>query len=77
MTVPEPSDPAESEIPEWLAIGRTGSCNGHAVLRAVQTFGSVGALFDAGERDLAVLGFSPAAVERIRRVDWSAVRRDL
>ncbi|MDD9984588.1 MAG: DNA-processing protein DprA [Gammaproteobacteria bacterium] len=76
MTVPDPSAPAESEIPGWLAIGRTGSCNGHAVLRAVQTFGGVGALFDAGERDLAVLGFSPAAVERIRRVDWSAVRRD-
>ena len=76
MTTPESSTPAASEIPGWLAIGRTGSCNGHAVLRAVQTFGGVGGLFDAGDRELAVLGFSHAAVARIRGVDWSAVHRE-
>jgi len=46
------------------------------VLRAVQTFGGVGGLFDAGDRELAVLGFSHAAVARIRGVDWSAVHRE-
>ena len=76
MTAPDPSTPVESEIPGWIAIGRIDSCNGHAVLRAVQAFGSVAALFDADERDLAELGFSPVVLARIRRVDWSAVRRD-
>ena len=76
MTTPEPSTPVGSEVPGWLAIGRTGSCNGHAVLRAVQTFGGVGGLFDAGDRELAALGFSHAAVAGIRGVDWCAVRRE-
>lgn len=76
MTTPEQSTPAESDLRGWLAVGRTGSCNGHAVLRAVQAFGSVGGLFDAGDRELAALGFSHAAVARIRRVDWRAVRRE-
>ena len=76
MTTPEQSAPAESDVRGWLAVGRTGSCNGHAVLRAMQAFGSVGGLFDAGDRELAALGFSHAAVARIRRVDWRAVRRE-
>ena len=76
MRAPEQSTPTESEIPGWLALGRIGSCNGHAVLRAVQSLGSVGGLFVAGDRELAALGFSHAAVARIRRVDWNAVRRE-
>ena len=76
MTTPEQSTPAESDIRGWLAVGRTGPCNGHAVLRAVQAFGSVGGLFDAGDRELAALGFSHAAVAGIRGVDWCAVRRE-
>ena len=71
-----PSSLAESDIPCWLAVGRAGACNGHAVLRALEAFGSIGGLFGAEDRELAALGFPPAAIARIRTVDWSAVRRD-
>ena len=76
VTRSDPSAPAESDLLGWLAVGRAGSCNGHAVLRSVERFGSVGGLFEAGERELAGLGFSRAAVARIRAVDWDAVRRE-
>ena len=42
----------------------------------METFGSVGGLFEAGERELSGLGFSRAAVARIRAVDWDAVHRE-
>ena len=67
---------AEPDSLAWLAIGRAGSCNGHAVVRSVEALGSVGGLFEAGERELAGLGFSRVAVARLRGVDWDAVRRD-
>ena len=67
---------ADSEVHGWLAVGRAGSCNGHSVLRAVETFGAVGGLFEAGERELGRLGFRRAAAAGLRRVDWEAVRRD-
>ena len=76
MTRSDPSAPAESDIPGWLAVACAGSCNGHAVQRAVERFGSVGGLFEAGERELAGLGFTRAAVARIRDVDWNAVHRE-
>ena len=76
MTISDSSPLAESDIQGWLAIGRTASCNGHAVLRALEAFGSVGGLFEAGERELAMLGFSRAAAAKIRRVDWDVIRRD-
>ena len=60
----------------WLAIGRTGACNGHAVLRALEAFGSVDGLFEADDRELAMLGFSRAAVARMRHIDWNAIRRE-
>ena len=67
---------ADSEILGWLALARAGSCNGHVVLRAVETFGAVAALFEAGDRELGRLGFRRAAAAGLRRVDWDAVRRD-
>ena len=67
---------ADSEVHGWLAIGRAASCNGHAVLRAMEAFGAVGGLFEAGDRELANLGFRRAAAAGLRRVDWDAVRRD-
>ena len=73
---PHASPLAEPDIQSWLALGRAGSCNGHAVLRALEAFGSVGGLFEAHERELAGLGFSRAAVAKIRGVDWDAVRRE-
>ena len=76
MTISSPSAPAESDIPAWLAIGRTGSCNGRAVLRALAAFGSVGGLFEAGDRELAALGFSRTTVDGIRCVDWEAICRE-
>lgn len=76
MTRSDPSAPAESEILEWLAVGRAGSCNGHAVLRSVETFGTIRGLFAAGDRELAALGFSRAAAAGMRGVDWDAVRRE-
>ncbi len=81
MTVPDPTLPTgpalpESDLPGWLAIGRVGTCNGHAVLRALEMFGSAGGLFGAGDRELAASGFSRAAIERMRALDWSAVRQD-
>lgn len=76
MTRSDTPTSAEPGSLEWLAIGRAGSCNGHAVVRSVEALGSVGGLFDAGERELAGLGFSRAAVARLRGVDWDAVRRD-
>ena len=76
VTESDSSTLAESDIHGWLAIGRTGSCNGHAVLRGLEAFGSVSGLFEAGERELVVLGFSRAAVARIRHVDWDAIRRE-
>ena len=76
VTVSDSSTLAESDILGWLAIGRTGSCNGHAVLRGLEAFGSVGGLFEAGETELAVLGFSRTAVAKMRRVDWDAIRRE-
>ena len=71
-----PFAPTETELLGWLALARAGSCNGHAVLRAVERFGSVGGLFDAGDRELAGLGFTRAAVARMRGVDRDAVRRE-
>ena len=76
MNRSDPSAPAESDLLGWIAVARAGSCNGHAVLRAVKSLGSVGGLFDAGERELAGLGFTRAAVTRLRGVDWNAVRRE-
>ena len=76
MTRSDTSVPAESDLPGWLAVARAGSCNGHAVQRAVERFGSVGGLFEAGERELTGLGFTRAAVARIRDVDWNAVHRE-
>ena len=76
MTLSDSSPLAESDLHGWLAIGRTGSCNGHAVLRALEAFGSVGGLFEAGERELAMLGFSRGAVARLRGADWGAIRRE-
>ena len=67
---------ADSEVHGWLAVGRAGSCNGHSVLRAVETFGAVGGLFEAGDRELGRLGFRRTAAAGLRRVDWEAVRRD-
>ena len=66
----------DSEVDGWLALGRAGSCNGHSVLRAVETFGAVGGLFEAGDEELGSLGFRRAAASGLRRVDWEAVRRD-
>ena len=76
MTASNPFPLAESDVHCWLAIGRAGACNGHAVLRALEAFGSISGLFGAGERELAALGFSRAAIAGTRAVDWSAVRRD-
>lgn len=76
MTEPSPSAPADSDVLAWLAIGRTGTCNGRAVLRALAAFGSVRGLFEAGDRELAALGFSRATVDRLRRVDREAVCRE-
>ena len=76
MIVSGPSPLAESDVHCWLAVGRAGACNGHAVLRALEEFGSIGSLFEAGDRELAALGFSRAAIARTRAVAWSAVRRD-
>ena len=73
---PVPTLLAEPDLHRWLAIGRAGSCNGHAVLRALEAFGSVGGLFGAEEPALAALGFSRTAIARIRAVDRGAVRRD-
>ena len=72
----DPSAPSESDLPGWLAVARTGLCNGRAVLRAVARFGGVGGLFAAGERELAGLGFTRAAIAGIRAVDWNAVHRE-
>lgn len=76
MTAPGPSSLAESDVRCWLAVGRAGACNGHAVLRALEAFGSIGGLFEAGARELAALGFSRSAIARTRAMDWSAVDRD-
>ena len=76
MTAPGPSPLAESDVRCWLAVGRAGACNGHAVLRTLEAFGSIGGLFEAGARELAALGFSRSAIARIRAMDWSAVGRD-
>ena len=76
MTAPGPSPLAESDVRCWLAVGRAGACNGHAVLRALEAFGSIGGLFEAGARELAALGFSRSAIARTRAMDWSAVGRD-
>ena len=76
MIDPGPSPLAEPDLRCWLAVGRAGACNGHAVLRALEAFGSIGGLFEAGARELAALGFSRAAIARIRTVDWNAVGRD-
>ncbi len=51
-------------------------CNGHAVLRAVDTFGAVGGLFEGSDRELAALGLTRASIEKMRDVDWNAVRRE-
>lgn len=76
--MPESESPGldEADIQCWLAIGRTAACNGHAVLRAVDAFGDIGAVFAAGEYELASLGFSRTAIARLRTIDWSAVHRD-
>lgn len=76
MTRSDTPTSAEPDSLEWLAIGRAGACNGHAVVRSVEALGSVRGLFEAGERELAGLGFSRVAVARLRGVDWDAVRRD-
>ena len=76
MTAPGPSPLVESDVRCWLAVGRAGACNGHAVLRALEAFGSIGGLFEAGARELAALGFSRSAIARTRAMDWSAVGRD-
>ena len=76
VITPDSPPLADSELRGWLAVGRTEACCGRAVLRAMEAFGSVGGLFEAGERELAMLGFSRAAAARLRRVDWDAVRRD-
>ena len=76
LTAPDPTTIPDSELLGWLAVGRAAACNGHCILRALGAFGSIGELFGAGERSLAEFGFSRAAVERIRGVDWDAVRRD-
>lgn len=76
MPTPEPTTIPDSELLGWLAVGRTGVCNGHCILRALESFGSVGELFGLSGRSLAAHGFSRAAVERIRGVAWDAVRRD-
>ena len=76
MIIPDSPSTADSDLDSWLAIGRTGACNGHAVLRALETFRSPQAVFGAGERELARLGFSRSATAKLRRVDWDAVRRD-
>ena len=76
MATPEPTTIPDSELLGWLAVGRTGVCNGHCILRALESFGSIGELFGLSERSLASFGFPRAAVERIRGVEWDAVRQD-
>ena len=76
VTTPDLTTIPDSEHLGWLAVGRTGVCNGHCILRALESLGSIRELFDAGERSLAAFGFPRAAVARIRGVDWDAVRRD-
>ena len=76
VTVSDPPLVSESDTLCWLAIGRTATCNGRSVLRALAAFGSIGGLFDASEQSLAALGFSRAVVSKIRSVQWDAVRRD-
>ena len=79
VTAPGPSPLAglaESDARCWLAVGRAGLRNGHAVLRALEAFGSIGGLFGAGDRELAALGFSRGALARVRAVDWDAAGRD-
>ena len=57
-------------------MARAGSCNGHAVLRAVERFGGAGGLLDAGDRELAELGFTRASIAGMRGVDRDAVHRE-
>ena len=76
VTPSAPPARPEPDVLAWLAVGRAGSCNGHAVLRWVEKFGSVAGLFEADGRELAGLGFSRAAAAGIRGVDWDAVRRE-
>ena len=76
VTIPDSSPIAESELQGWLAIGRVGCCNARAVLRALDAFGCVGGLLDAGERELLKLGFSRTAAARLQHIDWDVVRRD-
>ena len=73
---PVPTLLPEPDVHCWLALGRAGSCNGHAVLRALEALGSIGGLFGAEGPVLAAFGFSRTAVAGIRAVDWDAVRRD-
>ena len=76
VTRSDPSSLTESDLLGWLAVARAGSCNGHAVLRAVNAFGTVVGLFEGGDRELAEMGFTRASVAGIRCVDWNAVRRE-
>ena len=73
---PESIPSSESDVHYWLAIGRTAACNGHAVVRALDAFGDVGGLFSAREHELSELGFSRAAIAKLRAIDWDAVQRD-
>ena len=76
VTSPDMPAPAESDVLAWLAVGRAGTCNGHAILRSVEKLGSIAGLFEVEERELAALGFSRAAAASMRGVDWDAVRRE-
>ena len=76
VIAPDPSLLTESDARCWLAIGRADSRNGHAVLRALEAFGSIDGLFGARDCELAVLGFSRGALARMRAVDWDAADRD-
>lgn len=76
VIAPGPSLLARSDVRCWLAIGRAGPRNGHAVLRALEAFGSIDGLFGARDRELAALGFSRGTLARMRAVDWDAADRD-
>lgn len=73
---PDPDRP-DGEIADWLALIRIPGLGSRSLLRAIERFGSPGAVLGAGREQLVGCGLSTAVAEHLRQPDWRAVEADL
>ena len=75
-TTPDSTSPSD-DTAEWLALNRTPGVGSRGMHKLLQHFSTPASIFAANREQLASLGLPAAAIEHLKRPDWTAVETDL